>query len=272
LQQGLVVGELGHRGTIDRNSHAGPKELPLQPVPEIESKMAAILRVVLGEDNVVVLDLPNGIPPELEDLKAEIKRQHDLSENFRLQFRDARFDSDFVNLSSTSLIKDRSTVKVIYVANESGTTTRDGSLTCPANGGPSGRLLQESDDTLSSASDRHSFLCLILKFTVVHQFRVILEVKAMAPNLHYTPVNAEFTRITTKPLVSTFMFQLDHYTDPLLKTFRKKGGTAGLKITGILAAMGKDVDPEAQQTMNNQLDMVVYVIQHEGAEPTDDPG
>ncbi|KAI3354608.1 hypothetical protein L3Q82_019113 [Scortum barcoo] len=52
-------------------------------------------------------------------------------------------------------------------------------------------------------------------------------------------VNAEFTRITTKPLVSTFMFQLDHYTDPLLKAFRKKGGTAGLKITGIKAAMGK---------------------------------
>lgn len=52
-------------------------------------------------------------------------------------------------------------------------------------------------------------------------------------------VNAEFTRITTKPLVSTFLFQLDHYTDPLLKAFRKKGGTAGLKITGIMAAMDK---------------------------------
>ncbi|KAM9699289.1 uncharacterized protein ACNS7B_003505 [Menidia menidia] len=114
----------------------------------------------------------------------------------------------------------------------------------------------------------------------------------------FTPseVNAEFTRITTKPLVSTFMFQLDHYTDPLLKTFRKKGGTAGLKITGILAAMGKNPSVEKRrecilkalcvylnenpdnlikeslQTMNNQLDMVVYVIQHEGAEPTDDPG
>lgn len=41
---------------------------------QIEYKMAAILRVVLGEDNVAVMDLPNGIPPELEDLQAEIKR------------------------------------------------------------------------------------------------------------------------------------------------------------------------------------------------------
>lgn len=115
--------------------------------------MAAILRVVLGEDNVVVLNLPNGIPPELEDLKAEIKRQHDFWGNFRLQFRDARFDNDFVNLSSTSLLKDRSTVKVIYLTNESGTTPQNGPLPCPTHRGASGHLLQGSDDALSSASD-----------------------------------------------------------------------------------------------------------------------
>lgn len=90
--------------------------------------MAAILRVVLGEDNVVVLDLSNGIPPKLEDLKAEIRRQHDLLGYFRLQFRDARIDNQFVNLSSTSLLKDRSTVKVIYLTNEPGTTPQDGPL------------------------------------------------------------------------------------------------------------------------------------------------
>lgn len=108
--------------------------------------MAAILRVVLGEDNVAVLDLPNGIPPKLQDLKAEIKRQYDLLGSFRLQFRDARFDNDFVNLSSTSLIKDRSTVKVIHLTNESGTTPYNGPLL-------SGHLLQGSDDAFSSASD-----------------------------------------------------------------------------------------------------------------------
>lgn len=113
---------------------------------QIEYKMAAILRVVLGEDNVAVLDLPNGIPPELEDLQAEIKRQYGLLGSFRLQFRDARFDNDFVNLSSTSLIKDRSTLKVIHLTNESGTTPHNGCL-------PSGPLLQGSDDTFSSASD-----------------------------------------------------------------------------------------------------------------------
>lgn len=52
-------------------------------------------------------------------------------------------------------------------------------------------------------------------------------------------VNAEFTRITTKLLMSTFMSRLDLYTDPLLKAFRKKGGRAGQKIKGIMAAMDK---------------------------------
>lgn len=58
-------------------------------------------------------------------------------------------------------------------------------------------------------------------------------------SLNVFQVNVEFTRITTKPLVSTFMSLLDLYTDPLLKAFRKKGGTPGQKIKGIMAAMDK---------------------------------
>uniref|UniRef100_A0A8P4KFF9 Uncharacterized protein n=1 Tax=Dicentrarchus labrax TaxID=13489 RepID=A0A8P4KFF9_DICLA len=33
----------------------------------------------------------------------------------------------------------------------------------------------------------------------------------------------------------------------------------------------QDVDPEAQQRLSEQLDVVVYVIQHKEVEPTDDP-
>lgn len=84
--------------------------------------------IVLGEHNGAVLDLPNGIPPVLEDLKAEIKRQYGLLGSFRLQFRDARLDNDFVNLPSTSPIKHRSTVNVIQLTNESGTTPHNGPL------------------------------------------------------------------------------------------------------------------------------------------------
>ncbi len=42
-------------------------------------------------------------------------------------------------------------------------------------------------------------------------------------------------RITTVPLTSKFIGQLDKYTDDLLKVFRHKGGTAGQKICRIMA-------------------------------------
>lgn len=52
-------------------------------------------------------------------------------------------------------------------------------------------------------------------------------------------VNAEFTRITTVPLLSTFLSQLDYYTDKLMGVFRKKGGTTGRSIGLIMAAMDR---------------------------------
>ena len=48
-------------------------------------------------------------------------------------------------------------------------------------------------------------------------------------------VNAEFLRITTKPLQSKFMYQLDHFSDKLLKIFSSKGGVKGKKIKEALA-------------------------------------
>nr|XP_024655854.1 uncharacterized protein LOC106676402 [Maylandia zebra] len=50
-------------------------------------------------------------------------------------------------------------------------------------------------------------------------------------------INAEFQRITTIPLTSTFMAQLDNNTTKLTKVFRNKGGTSGRKITEIMAAI-----------------------------------
>uniref|UniRef100_A0AAQ5ZT10 Uncharacterized protein n=1 Tax=Amphiprion ocellaris TaxID=80972 RepID=A0AAQ5ZT10_AMPOC len=48
-------------------------------------------------------------------------------------------------------------------------------------------------------------------------------------------VNAEFLRITTKPLQSKFMSQFDHFSDKLLKIFKSKGGMKGQRIKGVLA-------------------------------------
>ncbi|KAJ4946374.1 hypothetical protein JOQ06_024041, partial [Pogonophryne albipinna] len=52
-------------------------------------------------------------------------------------------------------------------------------------------------------------------------------------------VNAEFTRITTVPLLPTFMSQLDRHLSQLMKVFKKKGGTAGRNLGLIMAAMDK---------------------------------
>lgn len=81
--------------------------------------MAAILRIILGEDYALKLSLPNGIPNSVEHLKEEITRQFGLTGNFRLQYRDIEFDNEFVNLTMPSEIKDKSTVKVVYLPVES---------------------------------------------------------------------------------------------------------------------------------------------------------
>ncbi|XP_030008984.1 uncharacterized protein LOC115432239 [Sphaeramia orbicularis] len=114
-------------------------------------------------------------------------------------------------------------------------------------------------------------------------------------------VNAEFTRITSVSLLSTFMSNLDHYSNQLMKVFRKKGGAAGHKISMIMAAMDnsptvetrrecvlkafcvylnenpesfikeyEDVEPGAMRGMEQKV-MEIYVIRHEGAEPTEPP-
>ncbi|KAI4804100.1 hypothetical protein KUCAC02_025742 [Chaenocephalus aceratus] len=53
-------------------------------------------------------------------------------------------------------------------------------------------------------------------------------------------VEAEFARITTVPLRSKFMQQLDHHSSKLLRIFQKKGGAAGQKIRNIMAEYDKN--------------------------------
>ncbi|XP_037388060.1 uncharacterized protein LOC108411300 [Pygocentrus nattereri] len=102
----------------------------------IEYKMAETLSIILGVDNASKLTLPTGIP--VQDLKGEIRRKFGLSGNFRLQCSHIEFDNEFVNLTVSSEIKDKTTVKVIYLPNESDTTLPhtalqelDDSLYCP---------------------------------------------------------------------------------------------------------------------------------------------
>ncbi|XP_077090383.1 uncharacterized protein LOC143741778 [Siphateles boraxobius] len=48
-------------------------------------------------------------------------------------------------------------------------------------------------------------------------------------------VNAEFMRITTKPLQSKFMSQLDHFSNKLMQIFKSKGGVKGQRIKEVLS-------------------------------------
>lgn len=69
---------------------------------------------------------------------------------------------------------------------------------------------------------------------------MITEVRNRWPALfEIGEVNLEFMRITTVPLISKFIGQLDKYTDGLMKVFRHKGGCAGQKIHIIMALTAK---------------------------------
>ncbi|XP_070845586.1 sterile alpha motif domain-containing protein 3 [Chaetodon trifascialis] len=77
---------------------------------------SAVLCIILGENDSKKLTLPLGIPGSVEELKTEIQRQCEVSGEFRLQYKDIDFD-EFINLTSTSDIQNKATIKVIYLPN-----------------------------------------------------------------------------------------------------------------------------------------------------------
>ncbi|XP_041825356.1 uncharacterized protein LOC121629698 isoform X2 [Melanotaenia boesemani] len=135
---------------------------------------------------------------------------------------------------------------------------------------------------------------------VVEDMPFIAEFKKRWPALFSEyQVNAEFTRITTIPLLSTFMAQLDHYSDKLLAVFKKKGGAAGRRINLTMVAMDQnltievrrecilkalriylneepeslvrthmDADVEAEREMQKVV-LGIYAVKREGAEQAD---
>ncbi|XP_053285411.1 uncharacterized protein LOC128446402 [Pleuronectes platessa] len=73
----------------------------------------ARLKVILGENNVEKLTLPDGIPNSLDDLLSKIKNTFGLEGNIRVQYMDPDFGNDFFNLNSTTELQDLGTIKVI---------------------------------------------------------------------------------------------------------------------------------------------------------------
>ncbi|XP_058252312.1 uncharacterized protein LOC131357377 isoform X3 [Hemibagrus wyckioides] len=73
---------------------------------------------------------------------------------------------------------------------------------------------------------------------VVEDMPFIVEFKNRWPALFTErEVSAEFRRITTIPLVSKFLGQLDYFSNQLFRIFKKKGGAEAQKITNILSVM-----------------------------------
>lgn len=75
---------------------------------------SAVLRIIHRENDSSKLTLPLGIPGSVDELKNEIKRQCEVSGDFRLQYKDIDFD-EFINLTSISDIQNKATIKGIYL-------------------------------------------------------------------------------------------------------------------------------------------------------------
>lgn len=76
------------------------------------------LRIVFGGDDARKLTLASGMPASVDQLVHEIKTVFGLTEQFRLQYKDIDFGNEYVNLMSTSEIRDRDTLKVIFFSCE----------------------------------------------------------------------------------------------------------------------------------------------------------
>lgn len=73
----------------------------------------AILKVILGDNSSQSLTFQNGLPGFVNELVSEVQRQCGLNSNFRLQFMDALFGNEFMNLTSMDELQDRGTIRVI---------------------------------------------------------------------------------------------------------------------------------------------------------------
>ena len=114
---------------------------------------SAVLRIILGENDSSKVTLPLGIPGSVDELKSEIKRQCEVSGDFRLQYKDIDFD-EFINLTSTSDIQNKATVKVIYLPNYSSTISPCLSPQTPTQ--DENRSMSSDTDILSSPSSSSS--------------------------------------------------------------------------------------------------------------------
>ncbi|XP_066510848.1 uncharacterized protein [Hoplias malabaricus] len=99
---------------------------------------------------------------------------------------------------------------------------------------------------------------------VVQESPVVGDFKMKWPALfQIDEIGAEFQRITTVPLETTFMAQLDSLVPQLAFVFKKKGGVSGQKIAKHLKILHEDIQGDILQDQRNTR-MGIYVLKREG--------
>ena len=105
---------------------------------------STILKVILGDNSSQRLTFQNGLPGSVNELVSEVQRQCGLNSHFRLQFMDALFGNEFMNLTSIDEVQNRGTIRVIPMTEISPSTS------VPA---PHQHVLEESSSLSSGNVD-----------------------------------------------------------------------------------------------------------------------
>lgn len=71
------------------------------------------LCVIIEETNVHKLTLPDGIPGTVEELLAAAQDHFQLRGSFTIMYTDKDFDNQFFTLTSTDVIRDKDTIKLV---------------------------------------------------------------------------------------------------------------------------------------------------------------
>lgn len=114
---------------------------------------AAKLLIVLGEDDRMKLTFPSGIPDSVDTLRHEIQRQCGVEGEFRLQYMDSDFDQ-FMNLTSTADIQDKSTIKVIRSSEQPTQSASRSQAFCETDSSADTDILSSPESTTSTSSLR----------------------------------------------------------------------------------------------------------------------
>lgn len=115
-------------------------------------------RVLFGsEDDARKLVIESGMPRTVEDLALKIRTFFQVTEHFRLQYKDKDMDDQFMNLLSISELEDKGTLKVVYIFSETSRSASPAEDACSTiQGTPfntSSSSLEPSDSESNTSND-----------------------------------------------------------------------------------------------------------------------